>query len=117
MTTVPLPNRERPPTIIFEVDDGELTLPRAEVLIIGRRTDSPDPQPHIDLSPFGAEEKGVSRRHIQLTVTNDAVYVADLGSTNGTWLNGQRLSATTDQQLRHGDELHLGDLRIKVRFS
>ena len=37
-------------------------------------------------------EQGVSRRHAELRVTGDGVRVTDLGSRNGTWLNGHRIS-------------------------
>jgi predicted component of type VI protein secretion system len=39
--------------------------------------------------------------------------VADLGSSNGTWLNGARI--WTQQRLRHGDELRVGQTRLIFR--
>ena len=37
----------------------------------------------------------VSKRHARLTVTDDGVTVEDLGSTNGTVINGERIDAPT----------------------
>ncbi|MEU8262436.1 FHA domain-containing protein [Micromonospora sp. NPDC048999] len=53
----------------------------------------------------------VSRRHATVQLTADGVCLTDLGSTNGTWLNDQRL--TDSIQLTDGDVVRLGrtDLR------
>jgi predicted component of type VI protein secretion system len=53
----------------------------------------------------------VSRRHATVQLTADGVWLTDLGSTNGTWLNDQRL--TDSVQLTDGDVVRLGrtDLR------
>jgi hypothetical protein len=104
--------------ITFDIEGHPLPLPLADTLIIGRATPQPNsPQPDVDLSPFAALEKGVSRRHVRLQRTADLVHITDLDSSNGTWLNGKRLLAHASARLlRNGDELYLGQLRIKVRF-
>lgn len=108
-------NRQRP--ISLHVKTHMLVLPPVESLVIGRfSADSSDAQPDFDLDPLGAKESGVSRRHIQITYRKDMVYVSDLGSSNGTWLNGHRLFAHTERLLRSGDELCLGTLKLTVTF-
>lgn len=47
----------------------------------------------------------VSRRHARVTVDGEGHLVADLGSTNGTWVNGRRVDL---HRLRAGDRLRLG---------
>ncbi len=104
--------------IFAEVDGLELMLPFTESVIIGRRSGrSGEGQPDIDLTPFGALEKGVSRRHIEIKRKGTLVLVTDIGSANGTWLNGQRLIANGERLLHHGDELQLSHLKLRVSFS
>ncbi len=49
----------------------------------------------------------VSRRHCRLQLQGDGYVIEDLGSTNGTYLNDQRL--TSIHQLRSGEIIRLGD--------
>lgn len=49
----------------------------------------------------------ISRRHARFFIREGNVYVEDLGSTNGTFLNGERIA--TPQQLRKGDVITLGE--------
>ncbi|MGB5986414.1 MAG: FHA domain-containing protein, partial [Desulfobacterales bacterium] len=48
----------------------------------------------------------VSRRHARFLMRDDNVFIEDLGSTNGTFLNGERISSP--QQLRKGDVITFG---------
>jgi hypothetical protein len=51
----------------------------------------------------------VSRHHARLEGQQETVYaVHDLGSTNGTWLNGQRVTLSDPIQVQYGDRLTLG---------
>lgn len=107
-----------PKPIIFQFEGKRLPLPEGfEEIVVGRRSPiADDPQPDIDLNPFGAEDLGVSRRHIRLKHKNYLTYIIDLGSSNGTWLNGKRLSGPAERLLRNGDELRLGKLTLIIRF-
>jgi pSer/pThr/pTyr-binding forkhead associated (FHA) protein len=49
----------------------------------------------------------ISRRHCRLVMSGDSYLIEDLGSTNGTWINEQRL--TGSHQLVHGESIRLGD--------
>ena len=70
----------------------------------------------IDLTPYGAQDRGVSRIHAQLQIIDAIVHITDLGSTNGTFVNGVRLEANTPTALRKGDELLLGRLAVQALF-
>jgi pSer/pThr/pTyr-binding forkhead associated (FHA) protein len=54
----------------------------------------------------------VSRRHAELRRTATGWEVRDLGSTNGTWVNGWRV---VDAALHPGDDLVLGGVRVELR--
>jgi DNA-binding response OmpR family regulator len=99
---------------------GEVTvaLPQASIIVVGRLAEVPEEgQAALDLTSFGAVEHGVSRRHLQITRRQECLYVVDLGSMNGTWLNGRPLSPRRDCLLRHGDQLRLGSLEITIEFQ
>ena len=57
-------------------------------------------------------EGGVSKRHAGIKVEEMRFELADFGSTNGTYVNGAKI---TKQFLKDGDEIRLGD--NKLRFS
>lgn len=57
----------------------------------------------------------VSGRHLRVSPAGDSVVAVDLGSTNGTMLNGQRLTQPTT--LREGDAIDIGEVRLKVERS
>ena len=54
----------------------------------------------------------ISRHHCLLRIRGDSVVLLDLGSSNGTFLNGQRVRSQTP--LHHGDELRLGRYQFRV---
>lgn len=92
------------------------TLAR-EQLFVGRRDrHTSDMQADIDLTPYGAQELGVSRTHAAVTVRSAGVSIIDLNSTNGTYLNGFALRPHQPYKLRHGDEITLGKLTLQVGF-
>jgi pSer/pThr/pTyr-binding forkhead associated (FHA) protein len=67
--------------------------------------------------PFGAIEKGVSRIHATIERSEDTLTITDLGSSNGTYLNGQRLIANQPRVLRDGDEIKFGKLVTHIYFG
>jgi hypothetical protein len=58
------------------------------------------------------EDTRVSRHHAQLRYRSRRFWVADLGSTNGTFVNGERI---TERALRTGDILSLGGLELTYK--
>lgn len=76
-----------------------------EHVIIGRRDDCA-----ICLSG-----NTISRRHSQIRHENGQYYLADLGSTNGTMLNGEMLVG--EEQLRDRDEIGVGIYKLIFRLA
>lgn len=62
-------------------------------------------------------DPSVSRRHAVVVVEPGAAFIEDLGSTNGTWVGGERLTGSTGHALRHGQEIRLGAAALRVELS
>ncbi|MDM0039939.1 FHA domain-containing protein [Variovorax sp. J22G21] len=52
----------------------------------------------------------VSRHHAELSVEDDGTWLRDLGSSNGTFVNGRQVQR---QELHHGDVIRVGDCDIR----
>jgi len=87
-------------------------------MIVGRSVKGSVLSPDIDLSNKHGADLGVSRLHlsVQYDKEHHTALVADLGSANGSYLNGQRMMPKEVRVLRHGDELRLGKLVMSVSF-
>jgi hypothetical protein len=86
-------------------------------LTLGRFDASTQFKPEVDLQPYGATEKGVSRRHASIIRRDGALHIVDLDTPNGTYLNGQRLIPHQARVLRDGDNIRLGHLVLQVQFA
>lgn len=86
-------------------------------IMIGRADASSPRQPDLDLTPYGAMEKGVSRIHAAIEHNEDVITIVDMGSSNGTHLNGQRLAVDNPRVLRDGDEVRFGKLVTHIYFK
>jgi len=88
-----------------------------EVMAVGRiDAEQPESRPDIDLEPYGAYMAGVSRRHAQFIARENRVYLEDLGSANGTFLNNGRLEKGQQYPLHHGDRVKLSRLELQILF-
>jgi pSer/pThr/pTyr-binding forkhead associated (FHA) protein len=86
---------------------------RAE-FTLGRVAESQPIVPDVDLTPFNAYANGVSRLHAALKLVKNRIVLVDLGSSNGTYLNGTRLSPYVETPVSHGDVIYLGKLKLQV---
>jgi pSer/pThr/pTyr-binding forkhead associated (FHA) protein len=82
--------------------------------ILGRAEPTQAILPDIDLNRYGAHEKGVSRLHAHLRYEGNSLMVVDLGSANGTFLNGTRLTPERPMPLSENDTISLGSLKVQV---
>ena len=92
------------PVRLVALDDGPDILMDRDPVVVGRH-------PSCD---FRLPSIRVSRRHCCLTVVDGHVTVRDLGSTNGTTINGHRVETG---RLRPGDELAFANLRYRLVMS
>jgi hypothetical protein len=86
-------------------------------LLIGRKDNARGIFPDVDLGLDGGYDAGVSRRHAILSHTNGTYLVEDLGSSNGTFINGRRVTEQQPARLNNGDELKCGTLLMRVELS
>lgn len=103
--------------VVFQVlpSGACLKLPAAPKLTLGRGPADPG-QPLIDLEEHNGYQRGVSRRHCALLRRDDHLYIVDLGSSNGTSLNGERLAPHHPYKVADGDKLILGSMHLSVSF-
>lgn len=85
--------------------------------MLGRATDKGDSDIDFDLTPHGAYHFGVSRRHATISLIDGFLYIEDLGSTNGTRINGFQLTPHQQYRLRDGDEVEFARMRVLIEFE
>jgi hypothetical protein len=103
----------------IEIEGGStpmLVYPKQEI-IMGRRDPNTGGMPDVDLTTYAGYRMGVSRRHAAIRLQEQHLHVSDLGSSNGTFLNGTRLNAHRPYQLRDGDEVRLGQMVLRVFYQ
>ena len=97
------------------MDSGKiLPLASRNEFTLGRLSEGQPIMPDIDLTPYQAYASGVSRLHAVVKRDGSQVMVMDLGSSNGTYLNGRRLNPHMEEALNHGDIVALGKLKLQV---
>ncbi len=94
-----------------------LVIERWNRATLGRLDSNSARKPDLDLSPFGAREKGVSRIHAMFERKNKVPAVIDMNSRNGVYINGERIKPGMPFLIHDGDELHLGELIAHVYFG
>jgi hypothetical protein len=87
-------------------------------LVVGRSTNRGPMMPDIDLADSDGNKLGVSRLHLSIRYDTqyNTITAFDLGSANGTFVNGQRLHPHEVRVLHHKDELRLGNMMLDVTF-
>ena len=99
------------PTAYFTVIkgiEGLIEIPVLLSLVVAGNSDAAD---------IKLENQYVSRRHFQVRFDVDTFYISDLGSTNGTWVGGQRLKPLEEHILRNQAEIGLAGGRVRLKFS
>jgi pSer/pThr/pTyr-binding forkhead associated (FHA) protein len=84
-------------------------------IVVGRGDPAEGHTPGLDLGPFGAQDAGVSRRHAVIFASDESLFIRDLGSTNGTFVNGYALEPNQPYRLSEGDRIEFGQLLLTFR--
>jgi pSer/pThr/pTyr-binding forkhead associated (FHA) protein len=88
-----------------------LVLANQPELIIGRAHRGC--QPDVDLEPYQGSQAGVSRQHSRLLRQGDGWFVEDLGSTNGTFVNGVKVAPRQMMIVKNGDIIRCGLMELQ----
>jgi serine/threonine protein kinase len=91
--------------------DHEIATEGRTELIIGRAYK--DTKPDIDLAPYGGNQAGVSRQHSRLVCRDNQWSVEDLGSTNGTYVNGKKVAPHQSKKIKSGDVIRCGQIELQ----
>lgn len=104
-------------TLVVLASRRRITLDLSDERLIGRKDAAHSIHPDLDLGEHGGYDAGVSRRHAILAFRGGTCTVEDLGSANGTFVNGRRLSPHQAATLASGDELACGTLPLRVELG
>jgi hypothetical protein len=97
------------------IDNGQvIPLSDRTEFTLGRSAEGQPIVPDVDLTAYNAYANGVSRLHAAIKLVNNRAVVVDLGSSNGTYLNGVRLPPYIETVVAHGDLIYLGKLKLQV---
>src|SRR5215210_1901710 len=115
--SAPVATADGPKITLQIMNSGRrISLDINDDLLIGRKDNARGIFPDVDLGLDGGYDAGVSRRHAILAYNQNVYTVEDLGSANGTFVNGRRLAPQTPTTIEHSDELKCGTLLIRVEF-
>ena len=104
--------------VLINLENGQpIAMQEEEAFILGRTsTEIKTREPLIDLTELDALELGVSRVHAMIRQTKDGYQIIDLDSSNGTWLENQRLVPKQPYPLDSGDRIRIGRLNMLAFF-
>jgi len=102
--------------VLFLVESGQrIFLESGQEWTLGRLATGQAVVPDVDLTAYNAYEQGVSRLHAALRMdAQGRLTITDMGSSNGTRVNGIKILPNTPHPLQHGDIVALGKLVFQV---
>ncbi len=94
--------------------DQVIPLESNKEFTIGRVSGNQPILPDIDLTAHQAYDLGVSRLHATINIESNLVTITDLGSANGTQVNGNKIASHDPQPLVNGDLIALGKFKLQI---
>jgi hypothetical protein len=105
-------------SLLLAMDDGgSVELPLSKEVILGRLDPGRAIFPDVDLTSQDGMDKGVSRRHARITLREGQVFIEDLNSLNGTFLNATRLVPELPYPVKDRDQIQLGKLVLTITLK
>jgi hypothetical protein len=115
---IPSPASSRKTVCLVVINSGRrIELEANDDLLIGRKDNARGIYPDVDLGLDGGYDSGVSRRHAIISLEGAAYVLEDLGSANGTFVNGHRLGPQAPVAIKHGDEIKFGTLILRFEIG
>ena len=111
-----VPPRQPDARLIVTTPRGTWEFPLATLPCrIGRRDPSQSHYPELDLADY--DRGHASRRHAVIERRGTQYVLTDVGSINGTLLNGVRVPSHRPQALRPGDNVRIGDVEMRFEWA
>ncbi len=98
--------------LVAVADHTELSLPDQAEAAVGRVDPINQIHPDVDLTGIDSQLT-TSRRHARILRGADGFFIQEERATNGTFVNGQRISAERPLEIRSGDDIMFGAVRMR----
>jgi pSer/pThr/pTyr-binding forkhead associated (FHA) protein len=95
----------------------EFRLAASAETTLGRRDPVTGIYPDVDLTPLD-HQRSISRRHAKLHRRGDRFFLCeDIGTMNGTFVNGERLETGVPAEVNDGDQVRVGLVELTLRLG
>jgi len=103
--------------VLINLEDGQpVAIVEEKAFILGRiSAEIKTREPLVDLTSLGIDY-GISRTHALIRKTKDGYQITDLDSSNGTWLENERLVPQKPYPVDSGDRVRMGRLNVLVFY-
>jgi len=103
--------------VLINLEDGQpVAMMEEKAFILGRASaEIKTGEPLVDLTSLGVDY-GVSRTHALIRQTKDGYQITDLDSSNGTWLENERLIPKKPYEVDSGDRIRMGRLNVLIFY-
>lgn len=102
--------------LILLSDQREIPMPDQAEVSVGRVDPVNGIHPDIDLTTIDVQLT-TSRRHARLIRSGDGFFIQEEQATNGTFVNGQRISSERPLEIRSGDEIMFGVVAMRFLWN
>jgi tetratricopeptide (TPR) repeat protein len=113
---ISMPAKKAASTNVFlQTKDGQAFPLERDICTIGRQGEQKKVTSDIDVTAFDSG-KLASRRHAIVQSRNGTFYISDVDSTNGTYVNGEKIKPQEPRELKAGDVIELGKSGVRFTF-